>query len=502
MIPGDTTPGRGEMQTTAIKDAVARQAALADHHHVVPESVTIEGFPDDGLDVVPPDEERSREHFVPVTRFALMERLTAPSAWPNGSAVAARRFFAYLDYWRHQRYGARLLELEQTYEPFSPDSDLLLTRSFTDEELDGMQLRMVEGMKKILKQANYSAIDPKSVEEILTQDSHYGLDLHVDFTLFEEVLIYYRGASTRKDQKRMLRKFLRKEEFDVPIFQRLFLLFKLKPLQERVREIMESEKVSRKEAERMANKQRAHLPAAVVPGNIYMKLFKNIPRSDIEMVFPNTEVKYRMMDKIMLSGGGIAGLGGPIVGAVTKFGALANPFVAVPIVIGLGGAVFRGAMNFVNKRNKYMVVMAQNLYFHSLADNRGVMIKLIDRAAEEDVKEEMLLYSVLAKEQANRRDLKAIDVAIEQYLKSTFGIDIDFDLDDALKRLIADGLVTEDPNGDLHTLPPREAAQHIDEMWDSLLDELPDIDPHEGVEMDIDRLRAENGLPAKEAADA
>jgi len=202
------------------------------------------------------------------------------------------------------------------------------------------------------------------------------------------------------------------------------------------------------------------------------------------MVFPNTEVKYRMMDKIMLSGGGIAGLGGPIVGAVTKFGALANPFVAVPIVIGLGGAVFRGAMNFVNKRNKYMVVMAQNLYFHSLADNRGVMIKLIDRAAEEDVKEEMLLYSVLAKEQANRRDL------------------IDFDLDDALKRLIADGLVTEDPNGDLHTLPPREAAQHIDEMWDSLLDELPDIDPHEGVEMDIDRLRAENGLPAKEAADA
>ncbi|MBU1211344.1 MAG: DUF3754 domain-containing protein [Alphaproteobacteria bacterium] len=490
------------MQTTAFKDAVAREAALADHHHIVPESVNIEGFPDAGLDIVPPDEVRGREHFVPVTRFALMERLTAPSAWPNDSATAARRFFAYLDYWRHQRYGARLLDLEQTYEPFSPDSDLLLTRSFTDEELDAMQQRMVEGMKKILTQANYSAIDPKSVQEILTKDSHYGLDLHVDFSLFEEVLIYYRGASTRKDQKRMLRKFLRKEEFDVPIFQRLFLLFKMKPLQERVREIMESEKVSRKEAERMAKKQRAHLPAAVVPGNIYMKLFKNIPRSDIEMVFPNTEVKYRMMDKIMLSGGGIAGLGGPIVGAVTKFGALANPFVAVPIVIGLGGAVFRGAMNFVNKRNKYMVVMAQNLYFHSLADNRGVMIKLIDRAAEEDVKEEMLLYSVLAKEQANRRDLKAIDVAIEQYLKSTFGLDIDFDLDDALQRLIADGIVTEDANGDLHTLLPREAAQHIDDMWDRLLDELPDIDPHEGVEMDIDRLRAENGLAAREAAEA
>lgn len=500
MSPADTTPERVDMTTAMRTDARPGGAAAKDEDHIVPESVTIEGLSDDGTDIVAPDEEREREHFIPITRFALMERLTIPSAWPHGQSIAARRFFAYLDYWRHQRYGAQLLEMEQTYEPFSPDSDLLLTRSFTDDELDSMQKRMVESIRHILTQANYKEIDPKSVEEILTKDSHYGLDLHVDFSLFEEVLIFYRGASTRKDQKRTLRKFMRKEEFDVPIFQRLFLLFKLKPLQQRVREIMEEEKVSRKEAERMANKQRAYLPAAVTPGNIYMKLFKNIPRSDIEMVFPNTEVKYRMVDKVMLSGGGIAGLGGPIVGAVTKFGALANPLVAVPIVIGFGGAVFRGAMNFVNKRNKYMVVMAQNLYFHSMADNRGVMIKLIDRAAEEDVKEEMLLYSVLAKEPANRRDLRAIDVAIEQYLKSTFGLDIDFDLDDALGRLLADGIVTEDENGDLHTLPPLEAAQHIDDMWDLLLDELPDIDPHEGVEMDVDKLRAENGLVTREAS--
>ncbi len=494
MSPADTTPERVDMTTAMKTDAQPGGAAAQGREHIVPDSITIEGLPDEGTDIVAPDEERDREHFIPITRFALMERLTIPSAWPPGQSVAARRFFSYLDYWRHQRYGAQLLEMEQTYEPFSPDSDLLLTRSFTDDELGGMQKRMVESIRHILTQANYREINPESVEEILTKDSHYGLDLHVDFSLFEEVLIFYRGASTRKDQKRTLRKFMRKEEFDVPIFQRLFLLFKLKPLQERIREIMEDEKVSRKEAERMANKQRAHLPGAVASGNIYMKLFKNIPRSDIEMVFPNTEVKYRMMDKVMLSGGGIAGLGGPIVGAVTKFSALANPFVAIPVVIGFGGAVFRGAMNFVNKRNKYMVVMAQNLYFHSMADNRGVMIKLIDRAAEEDVKEEMLLYAVLAKERANRRDLKAIDIAIEQYLKSTFGLDIDFDLDDALERLLADGIVTEDANGDLHTLSPVDAAEHIDKMWDLLLDELPDIDPHEGVEMDVDKLRAENSL--------
>ncbi len=488
-------------RASAVTARTTSSAAADPDGHRVPESITFEvADGDTEPDILAPDEERDREHFIPITRFALMDRLTMPSAWPPGKSGQARRFFNYLDYWRHQRYGAKMLELEQTYEPFSPDSDLLMTRSFTDDELMRMQKRMVQGIREILVQANYRSIEPDDVQKIMADESHYGLDLHVDFTLFEECLIFYRGASTRKDQKRTLRKFLRKEEFEVPIFQRLFLLFKLKTVEKRVREIMETEKVSAKEAERIAKKQRAHLPASVVPGNIYMKLFKNIPRSDVEMIFPNTVVKYRMLDKIKLGGGGAVGLGSSIVVAAGKAGvALTNPIAAVMVVGGLGAAVFRQAMNFINTKQRYMVIMAQNLYFHSMADNRGVMIKLIDRAAEEDVKEEMLLYSVLAKEKANRSDLKAIDIAIEQYLKSSFGIDVDFDLDDALERLLADGIVTEDANGDLHTLAPYEAGEHIDAKWDSLLDDLPDLDPHEGVEMEIDKLRADNGTVLRAA---
>lgn len=437
-------------------------------------------------DLIAPDEKRPREKFIPITRFALIDRLTRKKAWPGNQANEARRFFRYLDYWRHQRYNMRLLELEQTYEPFSPDSDLLMTREFTSSELERMQARFISEMREILIQANYEEIPPEKADAILSAESHYGLDLHVDFSLFEEVAIFYRGASSKKDARRRLRKFYLKEEFDLPIYQRLFLLFKIKPLETSVREFIEKEKVSRKEAEKMAKKQRAFLPAAVTDDNIYMKMFKNIPRSDIEMVFPNTEVRYRMLDKVMLGGGGLAGLGGPVVGAITKFGALANPFVAIPVLIGIGGAVFRGAMNFVNKRNKYMVVMAQNLYFHSMADNRGVMIKVADRAAEEDVKEEILLYSVLAKTPAKRSDLRDIDRGIEKWLQATFGVDVDFDLDDALSRLIEDGIVTEQPDGSLRTLPPHEAALHLDAKWDVFLDNLPDVECYEeeGEEME------------------
>ena len=341
------------------------------------------------------------------------------------------------------------------------------------------QKNVVTKMEQLLKRANYERIDPADVSVIMTKESHYGLDLFVDFTAFEECLIYYRGASTRRDERRNPRKFYRKEEFDVPIYQRLCLVFKLKPFEVRVTEVMAERKIDRAAAEKFVKKLRASLPEAVSDQNIYMKLFKNSPRTDIEMVFPNTRVKFRMFDKVKLgvSGGGAFGAG--VFGTAGKIaaGGLAatNPVALAGAVVTLGGVAFRQTMNFVNTKNRYVSVMAQNLYFHSMADNRGVALKLSDRAAEEEVKEDILLYTVLAKETANRNDLPEIDRAIESYLTGWVGVAVDFDLDDALARLLADGLVVEQADGTLLTMRPREAAQHVDKKWDVFLDEIPDF---------------------------
>lgn len=438
------------------------------------------------FDLVKPDAARKREKFIPVTRFALIDRLASPDVWPvEGQARDARRFFRYLDYWRQQQYSAELFDLEQIYEPFSPDTDLLMTRQFTPQERNSMKRRIVEGMSHILKRANYEVIDPSDATLIITRESFYGLDLKVDFSAFEECLIFYRGATALKNHRRTMRKFFRKEEFDVPIFQRFFLLFKLKPFEVRVKEVMAEEKINRSEAVRAVSRSRAMLPPSVKEDNIYMKLFKNLPRSDIEMVFPNTVVKFRFYDKLKLGVSAGGGLGMGAIGAAGKVALVAsNPIAAATAVAGFGAVAFRQAMNFVNQRNRYMVVLAQNLYFHSMADNRGVMVKLAARAAEEDVKEEILLYSVLAKEPARRTDLPTIDEAIEQYLLAQFGATVDFDLEDALDRLIADGLVTEGADGLLTALAPDAAALHIDKKWDLFLDELPDPVSAEGMEFE------------------
>ena len=427
----------------------------------------------------------TREKFLPVTRHALLDRLTAANLWPNGDCVEARRFLRYLDYWRRHSYSVKLLDLEQTYEPFSPDTDLLQTRTFSANERLVMRKRLVAQMSELLEQANFTRVDPASFHIILTKESHYGLDLQVDIHAFEEILIFYRGATTVTERHRDIRKaYMGWKEVKVPVFQRLCILFKLKPFEQRVQEVMKEKKVDHEEAESIVRRLRRLLPDTVSSDFVYIKLFKNMPRSDVEMIFPNTKVKFRLFDKIKFGVTAGSGFGVGVVGTASKIAIASNPYTLVMALAGLGGVALRQASNFINQRNRYMVVMARNLYFHSMADNRGVMTLLADRAAEEDIKEEMLLYSVLAKERVNVRDLEAIDEAIERYLSQTFGIHVDFDVEDALHRLKQEGIVTEHPDGTLQALPPREAALHIDKLWDACLDQLPDIHTDEGQEIE------------------
>ena len=427
-----------------------------------------------------------REKFLPVTRAALVDRLTAASAWPRGDVAQVRRFLRYVDYWRRHSYTMRLLDLEQSYEPFSPDSDLFVTRQYSELERREMQARVVAGVHQLVAQANYKIVPrDKVATTILSKESHYGLDLKVDFDAFEELLVCYRGESTTKVKRRNLKHFFRKEEFAVPIFRRMLVLFKLKPIERHVGDVRRHLELSQEDAEKQVRRSRAHIPEQIKPENIYIKIFKNIPKSDVEMVFPNTEVKFRTKDKLWLGVTGSGALGAGVVGAAGKLAlAFSNPVTAAGAVGGLGMVMFRQVMNFMNQKQRYMQVLAQNLYFHAMADNRGAMTKLADRAAEEDFKEEILLYSVLAKEPVRRSELHEVDEAIQTYIERTFGLQVDFELEDALGRLITDGLVSEGPDGVLTTLQPVAAAAHIDEMWDQILDMLPHTSELAGHEID------------------
>ena len=157
-------------------------------------------------------------------------------------------------------------------------------------------------------------------------------------------------------------------------------------------------------------------------------LFRSIPREDMEMMFPNTQVKLRMFDKVKLGvtagGGTIAGIAGAaskIMAAV----ATASPLGLLAAIGGVVGLLFRQVMTVFNTRTKYMMMLAQRLFFHSLANNRGVLTLLVDRAEEEDIKEEMLAYFFLQRNPMPPEDLREdgkLDILIEQFLTREFGV--------------------------------------------------------------------------------
>ncbi|MFD0987726.1 DUF3754 domain-containing protein [Methyloligella solikamskensis] len=411
-------------------------------------------------------------HFIPLTRKYLRASLLKYLKDDGADVRPFTHALHCLASWRHNQYRTRLLHLLEDYLPFLPDGDTTCLADVTETEKSAAHRRFIDGVQALLESANYRRLREEDIQKLLDAKTPYGLHLNVDLTAFDDVLIYYRGTAERvREARNPWLLYLRKEQFNEPLFQRLFLLLKLKPVEARAKELMDQDGIDYGKAEKKVRKIRSQLPVGVTSSHIYLKLFKRIPKVDVEMLFPNTKISFRPFDKLKLfvtaGGGTVAG----VAGSASKLLVATNPITLSIALAGLSGVVFRQVMGFFNTRNRYMMVLAQNLYFCTLANNRGALTLIADRAEEEDTKEDMLLYVFLARREAvSRDDLDAVANDIQTFLKERCGVSVTFDLADALRRLEEDGLVSEDEDGELTTMAPEDARAHLDGLWDGLMD--------------------------------
>ena len=422
---------------------------------------------------VPPEHTTwEAEAFIPVSRFEIAEELIKHGQWGDATPDQVRRLFRYLAAWRHVVYKERLDELDQTYMPFSSETDLLRIGDITDAQREDYRGRFLAGLKRLLKQANYIEISLDKVSELMNQGSLYKLDLKVELADFEECILFRRGTDFKTLKRRSpWTGYLVEKTIRYPIYQRLCVVLKLWPEDVRVAQVMKEQKVNRQQARKIVRKSRSSLPDGIEADKIYVKLFRDIPHAELEMLFPNTQVRLSRLDKIRIGGSAASGVGLGVFGLVTKLLAAAafSPYALIVGLFGLGTVMFRQVMGFFNQRTQYMKVLAQNLYFHSLADNRSAFTLLANRAEEEDIKEEMLLYTILSNETIHRHEMQDVRTHLSAWLREKYEVDVDFDAEDALSRLVRDGVVKEAPDGLLTTLRPAEALSHYDEMWDGYL---------------------------------
>ena len=364
----------------------------------------------------------------------------------------------------HFQYHDLLENLKQSYAPFDPNADTHSLATLSKEQLIEHQKNFAEHFEKTLNAANFEKITDQDIQAALNEESLFKVRLEVAFDDFEQMVFYRRGESQKTET---ISQFfgLKKKLLRFTNYDRVAVYIKFKG------------------KEHFINKQ---LPVGFAPGATIIKLFQNVPKADLEMLFPNSEIRMRPIDKFII--GTSAVIGGAVV-LITKLGAslilLATllafwvgmsdesvemsqkQLIALALGFGIFGSfVFKEWTKFKNRKIKFMKALADNLYYKNLDNNAGVFHTLVNEAEEEDFKEAILAYTFLLKAPEGL-SAKALDKAIEDWFKHKVNCSLDFEIDDALQKLSTMKLVIL-TNNTYHAVDLTSAKKVLDKHWDNL----------------------------------
>ncbi|MFK8027317.1 MAG: TMEM143 family protein [Gammaproteobacteria bacterium] len=381
-----------------------------------------------------------RERFIPYRRADIVDMCQADGSLSPEEIKEFNNFCDVLTSLFHFKFHKKLELMKNCYAIFDPDRD---TRqiNINSEDINTQKRNLEEQLTQVLEQANYESVSESDLEEALHAESLFKVKLQVDFNDFEEVLFFRRGLS---DKKEAVKQWfgLRKRTIEMQVYDRVLVYVRFK------------------DKAYFDSLERTEL--YFEPGSTIVKLFRNVPKNDLEMLFPNTEVRMKPIDKILI---GVPTAVGGIFMLVTKLGAtlllvfsvlafwlglhdqpatLDQPTLIALIVGlgGLGGFLWRQFSKYKNRKIQFMKQLAENLYFKNLDNNAGVFHHLIDTAEEEECKETILAYYHLYIS-GQALSLEDLDKNIEQWFSQKYQCELDFEMQDALDKLIRLQLVEE-----------------------------------------------------------
>lgn len=320
----------------------------------------------------------------------------------------------------------------------------------------------------LLDGANYVPVSMAELDDAMTNESLIPLRLDVDLDDYDELMIYRRGAH--------------QETVSVPRFGGLRTTERTMTVDERVAvhtRIKDQEWFDRQGIDPGDRNLK--------PGHVSLKLFQNVPRADIEMLLPSTQVRFRPIDTLivgvpaLVSGLAVLltkllptlGLIGLVIAAGLGLRDEAPDLDQTAMVILFGGAITLGSFGFrqwtklKNRRVDYLKTLSENLYFRTLADGPGVANTLLASAEQQEVAEVLVAYRFLLAN-PDGSSIDQLDLAAELWLQDCYQQDIDFEVDDAVDKLWRLGVIDDGGDGLLRPVPLPVVLQRLDERWDDL----------------------------------
>ncbi|NJL57840.1 DUF3754 domain-containing protein, partial [bacterium] len=211
---------------------------------------------------------------------------------------------------------------------------------------------------------------------------------------------YYRGDDV---QTLKTRRWFRDKEIQIDILKQVFLFLQFK----------DTAYFKRKNVDVSTLK--------FMPGKAYAYYYQNVPKPDLEFLFPNIKASMTWKDRLLL---GVPAVGAAIplflkvlpqillIIGVIAFLVLGRPLeiaalyadaesvknlapvllATLSLFAALGGFAFQQYAKYQNKKIKFQKDVTDTLFFRNIASNASAFSTLIDFAEEEETKEILLVY--------------------------------------------------------------------------------------------------------------
>ncbi|MCA8924532.1 MAG: DUF3754 domain-containing protein [Planctomycetes bacterium] len=339
----------------------------------------------------------------------------------------------------HHFSDARRRGVTELYAGFDPDGETVPAPRISDRDPVG---RLDEGLGVLLERANFDRAPDAALMTQADADVLRELDLDADLGALEQLSVYHRGRGSKAVRIRRARKLFRLQEEALPTFRRVALLV------------------------------RTHEDP-----HVYLKLFKDVPCRDLELLLPTVRVKMKLFDKLKLSGSSGAALvsAWKLLRMAYSYAPTLAKLIAVPFklfllpVVLLVGVFYGGKtlMDYSKIRAAYVTALAERLYAITMASNRAVLARLADMAGEEDTKEFLIAYALLYA-QGPVASLEELQQRAEAFVWDRYRARVRFDVEDAVHKLDELAITWRKADGRLGVVPFEAALRTLDGTWDEL----------------------------------
>lgn len=410
----------------------------------------------------------TQTQFIPILKSDLIATL-AEQGLTRDQVSSFHTLCTFLGSYFHHDFYDELTELKDIYAWFSPTGQRPSRRETMTG--DAAFARLSSIFDGVMTRANFLELPPNQVQALGGEHPLLDVKTRTPMEAYESIRIFYRGTHPEK-VSRPTTLGLSTEEIELETFDDVVVFVRFKQTTGERRKL---------------RRGKTELPGGAKPGSLLIKSFRNISRAELPMLLPDVKVVMSRKDALLL--GGPALLGGVpvalniipalsmvlvVIGAYLGFEGevtqdkLMKAVGALSVLIGAGAFMFRQYSSYSFRKLKYQKRLADNIYFKNVNNDIGVFETLISAAEEQETKEVILAYHALLTTGPAAHSGE-LDRRIEHDLKAGFGVNADFEVSDALRKLEGLGFLTQ-KDGKIAVVPMPEALGRLDTLWDRLYD--------------------------------